>query len=161
VAPAPRGAAPAPAAEDAPAAAAGGCLARIDSKPPGAEVRIGGKTLGETPLEHVPVPCGDSSVVIDRPRYRVVTETLTAKPGETAALTAHLARPSGALELISMPAGAEFSIEGKSVGKAPRKVEVSRFEHLRLEARLPGQKTWHGKVYMKDPAMKVEARFRK
>ena len=50
---------------------------------------------------------------------------------------------------------------GKSVGKAPRKVEVSRFEQLHVEARLPGQKTWRGKVYLKDPAMKVEARFRK
>jgi 2-oxoglutarate dehydrogenase E2 component (dihydrolipoamide succinyltransferase) len=165
---APAAAVPAPAdppreVEEPPAAAppgGGTCSARIDSKPAGAQVRIGERVLGQTPLENAAVPCGDSTVVLERPRYRVVTERLRARPGSAASVTAHLARPPAQLDLVSTPAGAEFSIDGKPAGKAPRKVDVSRYEQLRVEARL-GSKVWRGKVYVKDASMKVEARFKK
>jgi hypothetical protein len=38
-------------------------------------------------------------------------------------------------------------------------VTVSRFETVRVEARLPGRKPWKRKIYLKEPITQVEAAF--
>jgi hypothetical protein len=155
-----RAAAEPPPAPEPAGAAAEECTARIDSRPDGASVRIGSKVLGQTPIASAVVPCGQSTIVFERKRWRTVTETLRASAGKRAKVSATLSRPTAQLELVSVPAGAVFLINGKEAGKAPRKVVVPRYQELRVEARLPGQKPWRGKVYVENAADKVEVGFK-
>jgi hypothetical protein len=137
------------------------CTARIESRPPGALVTLGRRRLGKTPLGQVSVPCGEASVVLSHPRYRPATETLRASPEAPASLSARLARPSAELQLASQPDGAVFKVSGQIVGRGPRRVTVSRFESMRIEASLPGYKSWSQRVYLKGATMKLQANLTK
>jgi hypothetical protein len=160
----PPAAAPPPAAEPATprAQAAAGprnCQARIESKPPGAVVMLGPQTLGRTPLARAAVPCGEASVTITHPRYLPASVALDATPNAPVSVSARLSRPVGQLQLSSSPDGAIFRVNGERVGRGPRNVTVSRFESVRVEARLPGQRPWKRKIYLKDPVTQIEATF--
>ncbi len=135
------------------------CRARIESQPRGAIVTLGRITLGRTPLARTAVPCGAASVTLTHPRYLPATVALEAGPDAPVSVSARLSRPVAQLQLSSAPAGAMFKVNGNRVGRGPRTVTVSRFETVRVEARLPGQKPWRQKIYLKDPVTDVQAAF--
>jgi hypothetical protein len=161
-APSERPSPPEPAAEAPEPALAKGprnCRARIESTPKGAVVMLGRVPLGRTPLVRTAVPCGAASVTLTHPRYLPATVSLEAAPNAPVSVTARLSRPAAQLQLSSSPAGAVFKVNGNRVGRGPRNVTVSRFETVRVEARLPGQKPWRRNIYLKDPVTDVQAAF--
>ena len=50
----------------------GKALLYVDTEPAGAEVRVGGRTIGKTPLKRRDLRAGSWTVVIDHPRYETV-----------------------------------------------------------------------------------------
>jgi hypothetical protein len=103
------------------------------------------------------VPCGEAQIVIERPRYQSSTETINARPGAPATVTAHLSRPTVPLELSSVPEGATFKVNGNPVGRAPITIDVPRYEHIKVEATAPGRAPWKQKLYIKKPGEKITA----
>ena len=99
-------------------------------------------------------------MTISHPRYLPATVALEAAPNAPVAVSARLSRPVAQLQLTSEPAGAMFKINGRRIGRGPRNVTVSRFETVRVEARLPGQPPWRQKIYLKDLVTEVEADLR-
>ena len=149
-------AAPEPTSPAARPSATAGCSADIESVP-AAEVTVAGKALGLTPLRAVVVPCGDSQLSLEHPRYRRLTKTLHAVPDAPAQVSLRMQRPSAKLHLASSPAGAVFKVNGDTVGRGPRTLDVLRFETIRVEATLPGQKPWRRKIYVKAAETKLQA----
>jgi hypothetical protein len=163
-APAPREAPPPPAPTPAPRAAApveaappgsGECTADIDSTPR-ADVEVGGRSLGQTPLRGAAVPCGASALTISHPRYRRVTRTLSASPGAPAQVEERLVRPTAQLQLS--PATANWKVNGRSLPAGTQSYDVSRFETVKLEARLSAKKTWRKQLYVKAAVTRLTAR---
>jgi hypothetical protein len=135
------------------------CQARIDSKPRGATVTLGQLTLGRTPIARTAVPCGAASVTIAHARYVPATVALDAAPNAPVSVSARLSRPVAQLRLASSPDGAVFKVNGDRVGRGSRNVTVSRFETVRVEARLPGKRPWVRKIYLRDSVTEVMATF--
>jgi hypothetical protein len=158
-APPPRAAAPAPvepAAAPAHQAAAGQeCFATVTSDPDGARVSWDGRPLGTTPLNEVPVPCGTGTVVMRHERYRSTLHELTAAPGAPAQLSERLRRPPATLLVTSSPPQANITINDEPLGPTPRKLDTRRYEHLRVQASLPGYAPWTRTVYIKGPVTKL------
>ena len=132
-----------------------GCTADIDSTPR-AEVAVGGRSLGSTPLRGAAVPCGNSSLTISHPRYRLVTRSLNATPQAPVQVAARLVRPPAQLQLI--PATAAWKVNGRALPAGTKSYEVSRFETVDLEARLSPKKTWRRNFYVKAAVTRVNAR---
>jgi PEGA domain len=132
-----------------------GCTADIDSTPK-ADVEVGGRSLGSTPLRGVAVPCGNSSLTISHPRYRPVTRSLNATPQAPVQVAARLVRPPARLQLI--PASAAWKVNGRALPAGTQSYEVSRFETVDLEARLSPKKTWRRNFYVKAAVTRVNAR---
>lgn len=61
----------------------------LDSRPDNAEVRIGGKFIGTTPLNYGLAP-GDHTISMSRSRYGSWTRELTVTPGISTRVTAIL-----------------------------------------------------------------------
>jgi hypothetical protein len=153
-------AAPAPVvAKPAAPAAAPTCLATVTTEPDGADVVWGERKLGATPLRDAQVPCGAATVTLRHDRYREVSREVDVAPGTPATLDERLKRPSGTLVLTSTPPRAIFTVNGQRVGAAPRTLDIWRYEHLKVEATLPGHRPWSKTVYVQEPTMKVEAQL--
>jgi len=104
--PAPESPSPVAAAAAAKPAPASGCLATIESAPRGATVTWDGRSLGETPLSEVAVPCGRATVVLKRQHYKRVERAVDASPGASVRVSERLARSTAArahLEPIGPP----------------------------------------------------------
>jgi hypothetical protein len=156
--------APAPAAvpaatpAPAPVTTASGrqCRARISSRPSGASVMLGERSLGHTPLETGEVPCGTSFTLV-RPRYSPAAATVTESGGSPAALFVKLNRPAAQLVLTSTPANAQFRVNRSVIGQAPQSVSVPRYEKVVIEATLPDFRKWQKTVYVTAASMPINA----
>jgi hypothetical protein len=159
---------PAPAelpAPPAPAAAvpdprSAGCTVRVTSRPRGALVTLGRDRLGRTPLAAASIPCGKVRLSISHPRFRSASYTVRAVPDSPARARVQLRRPGAQLQLVSVPAGALFKINGRPVGASPARVTVPRYRTVRLEAVFPGRAgpPWRQTLYVRRPVTKVQAR---
>ena len=148
--------APAKIPEAAPAASEH-CRARITSRPSGATVMIGERTLGVTPLETGALPCAGTSFTLVRPRYSSATVALSGSGPAPAALFVKLNRPPAELALSSTPPNAQFKVNRAVVGPAPRSVPVPRYERVHIEASLPGHRKWQKTVYITAASTPINA----
>ncbi len=135
----------------------GVCSASLTSQPSGALAVVGRRKLGRTPLSNARVPCGEAEVVFRHVRYSSAALQLTSTPDAPGSLSARLVRPRAQLALSSTPDGAVFKVNRVPAGRGPRKLEVSRFESLRVEAVLPGYAPWKKTVYMRGATLKLNA----
>jgi hypothetical protein len=147
---------PLPPTDEPPAEAQHACAARVTTTPPGAVVTWGDVELGSSPIEHAAVPCGRATVAIRRQHYSEVTRTITAEPGQAASIDQRLHRPPANLVVTSTPPNARIKLNGRRFGLAPHKISTLRFEHVRIEASLPGYRPWKKTVYLKDEESTVE-----
>ncbi|MGE5126565.1 MAG: TonB family protein, partial [Betaproteobacteria bacterium] len=140
---------PAPATPPPTAAPASGAL-HLESDPPGAGVRVNGQARGQTPLDLRELPLGDYEVVFERRGYeaqaRRVSLSAAAPLAELRAKLVRSAPTTGTAEIVSSPAGAEVTIDGKPLGRTPlARVTLaagSRSLRLTLDGHLP----WSGKL---------------
>jgi serine/threonine-protein kinase len=139
-----------PAATSAPPPATSGTL-RVESDPPGARVRVNGEAKGATPLDLADLPFGAHKVRVDLRGYEPQSRDVTVDAASPAALLRlTLARPAapvhGTADVVSTPAGAAVSVDGRPAGVTPLaglKLKPGRY---RLEVSLPGHETWSGTV---------------
>jgi hypothetical protein len=127
----------------------GGCTASVATTPKDATVLWGDIALGTGPISRASVPCGQSVVTIRHDRYEDVTKTMTAKPGQIAALTERMHRPPATVKVVSVPPHAQIKMNGRSIGAAPRQMNTLRFEKIRLAASLPGHQPWSKTLYLR------------
>jgi hypothetical protein len=132
------------------------CVARVTTRPAGAAVFWGDLALGPSPIEHAPIRCGSATVTVRHERYAEVTRTVTAEPGQSAVISERLSRPPAKLLVISSPPRALIKLNRHAFGPAPRRIGTLRFEHVRIEASLPGYQRWAKTLYLKDAETKVE-----
>jgi len=107
-APAPAPPAPVP-VEEVRAPAPRDCVARVTTRPKGAEVFWGDIALGSSPLEHVAIPCGSATVTIRREQYAEVTRTITSARETPAVVVERLKRPPKVATLSSLRAGSKVN----------------------------------------------------
>jgi hypothetical protein len=70
------------------------CIARVTTKPAGAEVSWGDIALGPSPIERAAIPCGSAIVTFRREHYAEVTRTITSERGRRVVVAQRLQRPS-------------------------------------------------------------------
>jgi formylglycine-generating enzyme required for sulfatase activity len=122
------------------------------SEPPGAVVRIGGRTVGATPLT-AEIGAGSHRVEYSLERYRIHSDTLKVVAGHPRILPAAILVPAdGTLAVASVPPGAAVTVNDEYRGETPveiqlppdriHAVELSRAGHESNERRVrlePGE----------------------
>jgi hypothetical protein len=146
-----------PPAPELPPPAPVGCKATIRTAPRGAVVRWNGQKVGVTPVEDVPVACGEAIVVLDRPRHDVEERKVLALDGTPTVLDVTLHRPAGKLDVVTSPAGATVTVNGAPVGRSPARANVEAFTSVKVVASLPGHKPWSKTVYVRGREYRVTA----
>lgn len=90
---------------------------RLDSAPAGAEVKLGARELGKTPLVVPQLPAGEVSLTFEYPSWPAVTQKVTVVENQETAATVRL--PHGRVILDSIPSGATVLFNRRSVGTTP------------------------------------------
>ena len=134
-------------------------MARVTTKPAGAEVSWGDIALGPSPIERAAVPCGAAIVTFRRERYAEATQTITTERGRSAVVAQRLQRPSAKVVVTSSPPNALIKLNKHRLGRAPRDVSVERFQRVRIEASLPGYQPWRKTVYLDEAESKVDVQL--
>jgi hypothetical protein len=90
---------------------------RLESVPAGAEVKLGARELGKTPLVVPQLPAGETSLTLEYPNWPPVTQKVTIVANQETAAAVRL--PHGKLVLDSIPAGATVLFNRRPVGTTP------------------------------------------
>jgi hypothetical protein len=109
----------------------------VRSKPAGAEVTIGGRYRGRTPLvADLPADIAHD-VVISLPGYSNWTQSVFAEPGRRLTLDAQMKAVLSRVTVQGEPADAELLIDGNARGRTPQTVDLTSVEHA-IEVRKDG-----------------------
>jgi formylglycine-generating enzyme required for sulfatase activity len=109
----------------------------VRSKPAGAEVTIGGRYRGRTPLvADLPADIAHD-VVISLPGYSNWTQAVFAEPGRKLTLDAQMKAVLSRVTVQGEPADAELLIDGNARGRTPQTVDLTAVEHA-IEVRKDG-----------------------
>jgi len=109
----------------------------VRSKPAGAEVTIGGRYRGRTPLvADLPADIAHD-VVISLPGYSNWTQSVFAEPGRKLAVDAQMKAVLSRVTVQGEPADAELLIDGNARGRTPQTVDLTAVEHA-IEVRKDG-----------------------
>jgi len=118
----------------------------VDSSPPGAQVLVEGRAVGNTPLSLVLRP-GRVDVELRLGGYQTFRTVAQIRPGETTVINANLIPlvQNGLLQISSNPPGAQVLLNGRVVGNAPLNLTVQpgRYE---VELRLSGYQNFRATV---------------
>ncbi len=107
----------------------------VSSSPAGADVSVGGRYRGRTPLRVALAPGVPHEVVVSRAGHAPATRTVSVASRETAALSLALEPVLGELTLRGEPADAELYVNGERRGpanqtlrlpSAPQQIEVRK-----------------------------------
>jgi TonB family protein len=133
--PAPVTAAPAPAATTAVETTG---MLRIVTQPAGAAITLDGEARGESPVRVDRLPLGRHSISASLAGHAVARQNVELTPEVRArVITLTLAPVEAAMGVVSVsssPAGAAVSLDGRSVGTTPTRLDVSAGRHvLRVE----------------------------
>jgi hypothetical protein len=136
--------------------AARDCVARVTTTPTGAQVSWGNIALGTSPLDHAAIPCGAGTLTFRRERYAELTRPISAARGQDTVVDERMSRPPAKLIVTSSPPHALIQVNKSRFGQAPRKINSLRYEHIRIQASLPGYRPWKKTIYLRDPETKVD-----
>jgi hypothetical protein len=148
--------APAVAARKAAASTPGDCTATVTTTPPDSAVVWGDVPLGTGRIARASVPCGKAVVTIRHDRYADATRTMTAQPGQIATLSERLHRPPARVIIASVPPRAHIKMNRRPIGAAPRQLNTSRFEQVRIDASLPGYQPWTKTLYLRQAETRID-----
>ncbi|MGA8618316.1 MAG: PEGA domain-containing protein [Candidatus Sulfotelmatobacter sp.] len=107
----------------------------IDSTPPGVQVQVDGKTDPSwvTPFTLSGLAAGRHSVTFSKAGYSSDTRSVDVAAGSKSFVVTHLAQLVATLAVSSTPAGANFYVDGKNMGKVtPAQVSVDKGQHVVL-----------------------------
>jgi serine/threonine protein kinase len=147
--------APAPAA---PAAPRFGQLV-VTSNIPGATITVDGQREADwvTPYTFSRLSAGRHAVVVSKSGYGDVQRFLEIEGGRTSTLSANLTVPSGAINIETVPPGAEVIIDGRSYGRSPVEQVVPVGQHT-YEIRMSGMGTRDGTFTIREEGHIVRLR---
>lgn len=113
----------------------------INSNPQGAQVLIGGRAVGNTPL-NVNLQPGRYTVDLRLNGYQGYSTPVDVRAGQTASVNANLSAivQNGLLQINSNPQGAQVLLNGQAAGNTPLNLTV-RPGQYQLEFRLGGYQT--------------------
>jgi TonB family protein len=123
---------------------------RVVSDPTGARVKVDGEVKGQTPLDVAGLALGTHDVRVDLRGYdpQVRAAVLSAE-APTAELKVSLERATpttGTADIVSTPAGAAVSVDGKPAGRTPLSGVALKPGPRRVELALAGHQPWSGTV---------------
>jgi len=97
----------------------------------GARIFIGGRGQPDwlTPHTFRDVPVGTHTITVSKEGYEDFRQSVSVRGGETARVHAQLSVPSGEINIITIPPGAEVHIDGRPYGLSPVRATVSVGEH--------------------------------
>lgn len=101
----------------------------IEASLDGAEVRVDGRVVGETPLETL-IGQGLHTVEVGSAGFSVWRQEIQLEPGDERRLSAVLELLPGRLEVASNPTEAAVEIDGEPAGRTPWSGELSGGRHL-------------------------------
>jgi hypothetical protein len=111
---------------------------RVNSKPPGAKVKIDENEVGITPLVVPELEAKTHMVRFVLPGYPSRYELVKIEPSQVMELNMSLL---GSLKVDSDPNGAEIYLDGRKVGTTPTTIEDLPALETRLELKLEGYET--------------------
>lgn len=114
---------------------------RIATRPPGANVTVGGRYRGQSPLTVSLAPGKSYELLLSKVGYAPEKKTIDVAPDQDIALDTKLAPIIGTLRLQVTPPGGELFVDGKRVGKPSRRLTLTAREH-QLEIVKGGYATW-------------------
>jgi len=113
----------------------------VTSVPPGATVLAGGEPVGETPAR-IELLAGRHELSLEKDGYKVWRDAITVAAGEAQQLPeVVLAEADGILRVVTTPAGAAVSVNGRYRGTTPAEVELTPGKAAKLTLSKPGYAT--------------------
>lgn len=123
-------------------------LLTVRSVPDGAEVIVGGRSVGHTPLEGLQLDAGVHEVQVRKRGWTSWSANVQLQAGQSTRLAPELERSGGRLDVTSAPSPAEVLLDGSSVGMTPlRGLFVPSGEHV-VEVDAPWHAGWRRDVKM-------------
>ncbi len=102
---------------------------RIESRPSGAQVVVGSGAAGRTPLEITLAPERLHEVSIFKTGYELTRRSVELSPGEERSLSVELRARLGTIDLVTRPAGAQLSVDGRAAGDATQALRLVSVPH--------------------------------
>ena len=101
----------------------------VQTNPPGANVMLGNKFAGETPMK-LPLSADTLHIIhISKAGYEKASHKVKLKSDESKTLSVALKAKLGVINFTVKPPDANISIDGKSAGKVPRQLRLVAVEH--------------------------------
>lgn len=114
---------------------------RVASEPAGASIRVGAETLGTTPAT-VPVVAGAAQLELSLAGYKTWRRALTLRAGEQVELPLiRLQETDGLVTVVTQPAGAAVTIDGRYRGATPLEAEIASGQSHTVIVAKPGYET--------------------
>lgn len=88
----------------------------VSSDPPGAEVRMAGRTLGVTPLEPLRVAAGRYLLDVEKRGFSALREGIQIEPGQTAEREYVLSRNARSVSVLTQPSGVRVLVDELEIG---------------------------------------------
>ncbi|MGB5133190.1 MAG: SUMF1/EgtB/PvdO family nonheme iron enzyme [Steroidobacteraceae bacterium] len=117
----------------------------VRSNPSGADVSIGGRYRGRTPLSVAVAPGMPQEVLVNKAGYAPVTQAVSVESGAERALSLNLAPVLGEIRVRGEPADAVLFVDGASRGPANQSLSLPAAPHV-LEVRKSGLETFKATV---------------
>jgi formylglycine-generating enzyme required for sulfatase activity len=123
---------------------ADGTLA-LQTRPPGANVTVDQKFVGETPLEVQFAADIEHEIWISKAGYEKASRRVQVPSGKLKALTVELSPELGIIHFVVEPADAQLRVDGKSYGAVPPKLELVAIGH-ELEIEKQGYQPYQTRI---------------
>ena len=133
-------------------------LVRVDSKPSGAGVTLGGVYMGETPLEFAARPAERHRLRVFKVGHAPVAESFETRPGQAREFAFTLRRLHGELAIVVQPEDAELVLDGEPQGAAGGTLNLPAIPH-EVEIRKTGYASFR-KTVTPQPGFTQELKVR-
>jgi len=137
-----------------PIVGSGPCRFTVATTPAGSIVRIDDQSMGPSPLT-IDGTCDKHKIEVSHARYQNATKWVTLVADKPQEVDISLPRPVHAVTVLSVPPGAELSIDGHRAGTTPMVVQMMGFATVNLTFTKAGFQSVTKKVYSKLPQDRV------
>ena len=117
----------------------------VQTNPAGANVMVGGKFAGRTPLKVNLSPETPHAIHIYKTGYEKANRKIKLTRAESRTLTIALKPKLGIINFTVEPPDAEIVVDGKSMGKVPKQMQLLAVEH-RLEIKKQGYQSYRTRI---------------
>jgi len=101
----------------------------LESDPPGAQIVVDNESPGRTPMDLRLASREKHEISLFKIGHELATRTVELEPGERKHLAVKLEPRIGVVDLITQPAGATLSVDGKPTGEASQKLQLLASPH--------------------------------